>query len=87
MCLSQFLFVFTERYQALVAWHSFFGSRLILSTALLTSPAEGANHCEKLNEIKSDKKPLLLVHCACDLFQVETVDALLAITFVSDQLK
>ena len=61
MCLSQFLFVFTERYQALVAWHSFFGSRLILSTALLTSPAEGANHCEKkLNEINSDKKTFIV---------------------------
>ena len=60
MCFSQFLFVFTERYQALVAWHSFFSSRLIPSTALLTSPAEEGNHCEKLNEIKSDKKTFIV---------------------------
>ena len=60
MCFSQFLFVFTERYQALVAWHSFFSSRLIPSTALLTSPAEEGHHCEKLNEIKSDKKTFIV---------------------------
>ena len=68
MCLSQFLFVFTERYQALVAWHSFLGSRLILSTASLTSPAKEANHCEKkLNKIISEKKTFI-VGALCLLF-------------------